>query len=313
MLFEQRAMARLLFLTKLTDIYENAFEDFFHNLMSARYPDYVDVRTHGNLGDQGADGLSLHNRKLYACYAPQVYNASEIKSKFISDLKKAKQKRDGQFDTFTFVHNDIRGTHPEIATVLAEAAVEHSPLLMDHVGRRRLWQEMLCLRLDQIEDLLGSPIPVQGRTYGIGLEELAGLLTHLRTKRSTSDPLMALPEVSALKLDYNRLSGDSREDLINGMKHTYLVDQYYAGLISPYERDEVAAGFSAYYRQIRESLDDPEDVLWQLEMYVLGNEIQHRQVHKAAWVILAYFFERCDIFEQPSNDWQPSSELGVGT
>jgi hypothetical protein len=304
-LFEQRAFAKLTFLNKLSDLAENAFEDFFHNLMAARHSDYVDIRTHGNIGDQGGDGLSLHHGKLYAVYAPQVYDVAKIKTKFASDLKKAKAKRDGEFDTFVFVHNDYRGAHPEMASMLALAARDNAPLLFDHMGRRRLWQEIMKLRLEQIEDLLGSPILVQERTYGVGLEDLAELLKHLRTMRATADPLMEMREVSGLKLDYNGLNGESREDLIKAMKYTHLVDEYFAGLMNPYEVDEIAAGFSTYYRQVREVLADPEDILWQLEMYVLGNARQHPQMHRAAGVVLAYFFERCDIFDRPPADWSP--------
>ncbi|GAA1664203.1 hypothetical protein GCM10009733_072450 [Nonomuraea maheshkhaliensis] len=307
MLFEQRAFARLSFLHKLPDLYENAFEDFFHNLMAARYTDYVDIRTHGNIGDQGGDGLSLHNRRLYAVYAPQVFDVYKIKSKFTSDLKKAKAKRNGQFDTFVFVHNDYRGTHPDMASIIAIATRDHAPLKFDHMGRRRLWQEIMQLSLDQIEDLLGCVVPVHERTYGVGLEDLAELLSHLRDKRRAADPMMDLQEVSGLKLDYNGLDGESREDLVKAMKYTHLVDEYFAGLINPQEVDEIAAGFSMYYRQTRKLLDDPEDILWHLEEYVLGNARQHPQVHRAAWVVLAYFFERCDIFEQPTPNWRPAT------
>ncbi|WP_460333353.1 ABC-three component system protein [Actinoallomurus acanthiterrae] len=313
MFFEQRMFARLKFFEKILELSENAFEDFFHNLMSARHPDYVDVRTHGNIGDKGADGLGLHDRKLYACYAPPTFNVSEIESKFASDLKKAKEKRDGEFDTFVFVHNDMRGAHPEISSVLAEAGRDHAPLKFDHMGRRRLWHEVLKLNVEQVEDLLGCPIPITQLAYGIGMEDLAPLLEHLKDQAKFSDPLKPVPPVSELKLDYNRLDGDSRESLVKAFRSTRLIDQYYTMRMAAYERDEVAAGFSIYYQQIKEDWEDPEDIIWQLEMYVLGNMHQDRRTHRAAMVVLAYFFERCDIFEQPPPDWRPASVAGSST
>ncbi|MCX4584632.1 hypothetical protein [Streptomyces sp. NBC_01481] len=89
--------------------------------MCARYPDFLDVRTHGNLGDQGSDGLSLHARKLYACYAPRSFDAAKLRKKFHDDLNSALAQRMGQFGTFVFVHNDLRGVHPEVGTMLMEA------------------------------------------------------------------------------------------------------------------------------------------------------------------------------------------------
>ncbi len=51
MQFEQRMYARLRFLDLMADLHGSAFEDFFHKLMCAGDPDFLDVRTHGNLGD----------------------------------------------------------------------------------------------------------------------------------------------------------------------------------------------------------------------------------------------------------------------
>ncbi|MFJ8746012.1 ABC-three component system protein [Embleya sp. NPDC127516] len=303
--------ARIRFLDVLYDLYETAFEDFFHKLMCARHPDFLDVRTHGNIGDQGADGLSLHSRKLYACYAPQTPDASKIRGKFASDLKSAKAQRDGQFDTFVFVHNDRRGMHPEIAGVLAKAAVDHRPLRFEQMGSRRLWQECLGLEQALAEDVLGCEIPIKDLVFGVGLEDLAPLLKHLQELRTPADPFMDLPDVPHVKLDFNALHGEAREDLQRGMRHSHLVDAFYDGGMLAVEHDEVARGFRLYYEQVRAEWDDPEDVLWQLEMYVLGNGQQPRRVQRNARVVLAHFFERCDIFDAPPPDWHPDTPLRV--
>ncbi|GIH62230.1 ABC-three component system protein [Microbispora siamensis] len=313
MRFEQRMFARLKFLEKLAELSENAFENFFQDLMCALYPDFVDVRTHGNLGDLGADGLTLHDRQLYACYAPSTFDASAIELKFKSDLQKAINKRSGQFDTFVFVHNDMRGTHPEIAAMLAEAQRAHKPLNIEIMGRRRLWQKIMKLDLAEVEDLLGCPIPITDSIYGIGMEDLEPLLDHLKTATVSPDPLHRIPQVSEEKLDYNELDGDSRESLVKAMKSTHLIDEYYDLRIMEIQRKEVAEGFRIYYQQVREAWTAAEDILWQLEMYVLGNMRHDPRTHRAAQVILAYFFERCDIFEQPPADWRPSTTSGDAT
>ncbi|MGO4750484.1 ABC-three component system protein [Streptomyces sp. 2MCAF27] len=309
MQFEQRMYARLKFLELMGELCETAFEDFFHRLMCARHPDFLDVRTHGSLGDQGADGLSLYGRKLYACYAPQTVDVPAVKRKLTSDLGKALEKRSGQFDTFVFVHNDRRGMHPQVATLLSETDAGHPELAFEQMGNRRLWYE--CMRLDQVlaEEVLGCQIPVQPVVHGVGMDDLASLLRHLRDKRVAADPLMTLPDVDPRKLDFNRLRDEAREGLVRGMRHSHLVDAFYEGSMRTVEHDEVAQGFRLYYEQVRQEWADPEDVLWQLEMYVLGNGNQQPRVQRAAWVILAHFFERCDIFEAPPPGWVGS---GVG-
>ncbi|MFF8432469.1 ABC-three component system protein [Streptomyces sp. NPDC016566] len=308
MRYEQRAYARVKFLELMAELYENEFEDFFHRLMCSRYPDFLDVRTAGSLGDMSADGLTLHSRKLYACYAPQTVKPSKIRKKFNGDLAGALAKRSGQFDTFVFVHNDRRGVHPEVTTMLSEAATSTPALLFEQMGSRRLWHE--CMQLDQVtaEDVLRCEIPIKEMTFGIGMDDLEPLLKQLQELRTSSDPLMPLPDVRIEKLDFNRLEGEAREDLLRGMRQAHLVDAFYAGNMRELEHDEVAQGFRVYYEQVRRHWADPEDVLWQLQMYVLGNAQPRPKVLRAALVVLAHFFGRCDIFEAPPTGWQP----GIG-
>nr|WP_079124908.1 hypothetical protein [Streptomyces lushanensis] len=220
MKFEQRMYARLKFLDLMADLYESAFEDFFHRVMVTRYPSFLDVRTHGNLGDQGADGLTLHSRKLYACYAPQTGGASAVKTKFTKDLASAVRQRDGQFDTFVFVHNDRRGIHPQVATMLSTADSDHPALDFEQMGTRHIWQECMGLDLALAEDVLGCEIPVKPTVYGMGMDDLAPLLQHLKELRAEADPLMELPQVREEKLDFNQLLGESRDALLRGMRHT---------------------------------------------------------------------------------------------
>ncbi|MFI6581752.1 ABC-three component system protein [Embleya sp. NPDC050493] len=290
----------------LGDLHTEAFEDFFHDLMCLRHPDFIDVRTHGNIGDQGADGLGLHSGKLYACYAPYTFSASAVRVKFKSDLEKALEKRLGQFGTFVFVHNDLRGMHPEVASMLVDARAAHPGLEFEVMGRRGLWRELMRLRRDDVEHVLGCEIPIEEQVYGIGMEDLAPLLASLKEHRGTADPLMSLAAVSELKLDFNNLRDDVREELLRGMRHTHLVDEYYAGVLDPFEHDDVAAGFRAQYALARQDSPDPDDVLWDLQQYIQGNKLHHPRELRAGMVVLAHFFERCDIFDAPPPGWSPN-------
>ncbi|MFE0417910.1 hypothetical protein [Streptomyces tendae] len=73
-----------------------------------------------------------------------------------------------------------------------------------------------------------------------------------------------------LKLDFNRIREEAREDLLRGTRQSHLVEAFYTGTLRAVEHDEVAQGFRVYYEQVRRDFPDPEDVLWQLEMYVLA-------------------------------------------
>ena len=135
--FIERLLIRLLVKQKISELHGNSFETFFQDLMCLRQPDFVDVRTAGRLGDLGSDGLLLHDEKLFACYAPEVFDEKEVKRKLESDLTKALAKRKGQFATFCFVNNDLRGMHPQrpFLNLFGEAFAgdaDHGPA--DHGG-----------------------------------------------------------------------------------------------------------------------------------------------------------------------------------
>ncbi|HUY48105.1 MAG TPA: ABC-three component system protein [Streptosporangiaceae bacterium] len=307
MLFEQRMFVLLAFLKKMTECHGEEFQEFFHDLMCHRDPGFIDVCTAGKLGDLGADGLMLYTRQLYACYAPQTFDASAMKSKYNSDLESALEKREGQFDTFIFVFPDIRGTHPEIPTLLARSKEVHPDLNFESMGCRKLWNEVMRLETVECEDLFGS-IPVTPVVYGVGLADLAPLLDHLKANRIPADPTAPVDKASLVKMDYNQLSTDCREQLVRGMRDSHLVQEYHDGLIDQAQHDEVAAGFSDYYRQVRDRVgDNADEIMWELERYILGNEHPKLHVLLATGAILTHFFERCHIFEAPPPGWQPST------
>lgn len=311
--FEEQSFVRGILRRQLDELFGNAFERFFQNLMCARYPDFIDVRTHGKLGDIGADGLSLHDGKLYACYAPEVPDASAVRGKFHDDLAKAIAKRGEQFDTFVFVHNDLRGVHPEISILLSQAHKSHPVLRFEQRGPQHLHRELCRLERDEIQELLGCEIPVSDRVYRIGLDDLEPLLTHLVTQRRQASSQAPAREVPPDKLDYNRLGPEDREEIISRMRFTHLVDEYYQHRRDVTERDEVAQGFNAYYQQVNAVYDDPSDVLWKLQEYIAGNARGRREEERAVMVVLAYFFETCDIFEEPPTNWRSPVTLRIAS
>lgn len=294
----------------MANLHGDMFEDFFHRLMTARYPDFVQVRTHGNIGDLGADGLRLYGGRLYACYAPEVFDVARVNEKFASDLAKAILKRPDEFSVFVFVYNDVRGLHPEVTRLLVHASKEHQDLKFEPMGPPDLLRELWKLVRQEIEDLLRTPIPIQEFVYGIGLEDLAPLLEHLMRHRRRANAQVPAPrEVPASKLAFNRLGDDDQEMLVGAMRYTHLVERYYQGVSDITERDEVAADFNAYYRQVSRDYAEPEQVISELQKYVTGNRRGETRAELALWVVLAYFFETCDIFEEPPPGWEQTQSV----
>ena len=88
-----------------------------------------------------------------------------------------------------------------------------------------------------------------------------------------------------------------------------MIDDYYARRIDVNERDEVAARFNREYRDAVASAVDSEEVLLRLRELLAGSRGQSGPLYRAQTAVLAYFFQRCDIFENPPAGWVAQSEV----
>jgi len=291
----------------LHELYGNAFQQFFHDLMALCHPGFIDVRTHGRLGDLASDGLDLYDGKLYACYAPETVDAAATVRKFWSDLAAAQVKRPGQFTAFVFVHNDVRGVQPEISVALSEARLRHRETHFEVMGLRH-FRDLLGNQSSQdVEALLKTPLPLRHTT--LGLPEMEELLEDLAEARLNDAPEVQIEMVSVHKLRYSELTKDTQDELRDGMKYSPLIAEYYRQRIDVGERDEVAARFHAEYADAVSTGLEPEDVLLRLREFLAGNRTPAMPRYRAQTAVLAYFFESCDIFDNVPSGWSPEKKV----
>lgn len=292
----------------LHELHGNAFEMFFHDLMALCVPGFVDVRTAGKLGDQSSDGLDLFNQKLYACYAPETVDTKATIRKFRSDLDGANAKRSGQFTTFVFVHNDVRGVHPEISAALAQARNENRGVSFEVMGMRHFRDLLGKQDCQDVEALLKSQLPLQ-HTVAVGLQEMEELLADLASQRLPDAIPEPIERVSAYKLSYSDLTEESQAELRSGMRHSSMISDYYDRRIDITERDDVAARFHSEYLEAVGAGLEPEDVLLRIREFLAGNRVASAPAYRAQTAVLAYFFESCDIFENAPDGWTPASKV----
>ncbi len=281
--------------------------------MSAHSSSFLEVRTHGNIGDLGADGLTLCDRKIYACYAPETIDAARVEAKFIdkSDLAKAIEKRAKEFDTFVFVHNDRRGIHPIVTSALAAARSDHKGIAFEPMGLRHVRNILLGLDRHIVEDILGAPLPTQPFVTSLGLDDFEPLLQAIQSGRQAGGSGDAIADVSEWKLDFNDLDSLTREEILGALKYTHMIRDYYALAYDVTERDEVGRGIRQHYQSVGSEGGDSEFVMCEMRKYVLGNQIAMSHRQRAADVVLAYFFEECDLFENAPDGWAPTGLIGA--
>lgn len=304
--FERLSMRGVLW-SRLQELHGNSFESFFHDLMALCVPGFVDVRTAGKLGDQSSDGLGLFEHKLYACYAPETVDAKATIRKFQSDLRGAMAKRAGQFTTFVFVHNDVRGVHPETSAALAQARNDHPGITLELMGVRHFRDMLGKQDCQDVEALLQQQLPLQ-YAVAVGLQEMEELLADLALSRVPEASLPDVEKVSTYKLRYSELTEDSQSELRSGMRFSSMISDYYQQRIDITERDEVAARFHSEYLEAARSGLGPEDILLRIRQFLAGNRVTSAPKYRAQTAVLAYFFESCDIFENAPDGWTPDRQ-----
>jgi hypothetical protein len=301
-LTQQLLYAKVVFNQQFAELYSNGFQEFFQKLMQYRYPTFLPVRAYGSIGDMGSDGLCTDQEKLYACYGPQSPAESETRRKFRSDLASALSNRPGEFTTFVFVHNDRIGMHPQIASELVTASQGNPSLTFEQMGRLAFWREFMRLEILEAEDMLGQEIKVESLVYGISLADLEPLLIHLGRVRDRSD-LAVAHTIPMNKIEFNRLSADIRDFLIHGMRFAKQVADYYEGFYDVLARDETAADFRERYESLLAQTLTPDEIFQELFVYVAGNRALDAAALTSVYTILSYFFQTCDIFEEPPADF----------
>jgi hypothetical protein len=301
-LTQQLLYAKVIFTAQFSELHTNAFQGFFQTLMQYRNPSFLPVRPHGRMGDQGSDGLCVNGHKLYACYAPQSPNDAETTSKFRSDLASALRQRPGQFSTFVFVHNDRLGMHPRIASEIVRARAQHPGITFEQMGKIAIWREFMRLELFEAEDMLGQEIKVEELVYGIGLADLEPLLSHLGRTRGDRQWVLA-HAIPQRKIEFNEFGADVREFLIHGLRFVRQVADYYELYKDILVRDETAAAFRERYQELQSADLSPDEIFQELFVYVAGNRLPDPATLTSVYTILSYFFQSCDIFEEPPSDF----------
>jgi hypothetical protein len=111
-----------------------------------------------------------------------------------------------------------------------------------------------------------------------------------------NEPL--LKDVPPEKIEANALSSSVAKLLKEGMSKAPLVEMFFDKWHDPFFGERVATAFRQKYMQCREQMT-PNQIFEEFQSWVGGSE-RGNPLHELAIItIVAYYFERCDIFEEP--------------
>lgn len=279
------------------------FQALFSSIMEKRYPsDFVRVRPWGKDGDQKCDGYLRSKRMLFQCYAPIKPRAAVCVAKIDEDFAGALMHWREHLDAWVFVHNACDGLSPQVIAKLLNLAKSHASIVVAHWGFEELRQEAMALSELHLASLLG-PAPTRGGMTALALNDLVPVLDHIGRLAPSKEP--DLRPVPGDKLQRNLLSDAAGHLLLAGMGRADLVGKYFK--LQPTLQDQVAEAFRRKYRELRDTGVHPDEIFAELQRFAGGAFISSPSQQCGVLACLAFFFEKCDIFERPESAGELSS------
>ena len=273
-----------------------AFQDWFVRLAGYAFgADFEEVRRYGPHGDLKCDGRRVSTKSVFQCYAPDTMKEAELITKVDADFHGARAHWNTGMAEWVFVHNDGRGLPPNAVRHIDGLRQAHAPLTIETWSEPELLKLATALDLGALQALFGyaASIAIVDRLV---LADLVPIIDALeRQDPNAGDPQLTPP--SPEKLENNALSEESGLLLRIGRRKSSLVETFFRKSPRPDLGERIAEAFRTRYAELK-AFDLPADTIFKhLQDYAGMNGEPRRQ--GAALAVLAYFFDSCDIFEDP--------------
>jgi hypothetical protein len=274
----------------------DAFQTFFEDLMTRAYKgDFMACRPWGNRGDHKNDGFLKSERRLFQAYAPNEMTEADAIKKINEDLDGAKAYWKVLFDKWSFVHNAIDGLPPHVHKAILDLEFSNPGLTLDLWGLEELRLVFRRLSRADLESWFGY-VPTASTKARLSFEDIRVVLEALEIQRVTDD--REVKDVPPKKIEANALSPGIARLLKEGIVKAVLVDDFFRKWRDPEFGERIAQAFRVKYAALRDQLT-PNEIYHELEAWIGGRERGTAEHELAVMTVLAYYFERCDIFEEP--------------
>ena len=288
-----------------------AYEDLFVRVMTRKHPEFRPVKPHGKHGDKKNDGYCASNGAYYQVYAPETHLPKDIvatveKIEEDFDGLKAYWDADAPVREYHFVLNDkLKGTYPAVETALLRIKSKHALSYCAPFLAKDLLRVFAELSERDIIGIVGH-IPADAIS-DLDYSVFTDVLNHIirNSTAITSDAFLRVPDFSE-KIRLNGISPTVARLLETGNLQSGAVEAFFNshGTFSKTAiRDKLARAYAdlrdTMGREIGSTLHSGDVIFFGLLDAITPQPAQ-KQPQDAAIVLLSYFFETCDIYEDPN-------------
>jgi len=303
----EKYMARIMFQLKIHTSDGQSYENLFSKVMGKHNSNFRMIKPYGNVGDRKNDGFDKTTGVYYQVFAPEDIS----KSKTIVDaVKKLRVDFIGlkkqwhalcPIQEFYYVVNDkYKGLPPDVEQEILILGSENPEVTCDTFPSNSLEGIFMDLVEDDMIDIVG--IPPNEEIAFLNYDVLNKAVEHLMHSESdlSLDSFIENPDFES-KIAFNKLSSISSH-LLNVASYQNGDLEIYFQNTGDFVKNELKTRFKGLYKQSKEIITEKEkNFADQRFMYILNNASPNgkKAVRDAVLVLMAFYFEACDIFEKP--------------
>ena len=281
-----------------------AWEDLFTDIMSAKHGiAYQPVKAHGRMGDKAADGVLTQDRKttVFQCHAPdEGFEINNLLQKIQSNFDRALAY--WKMNEWIYVHNQD-ALPPMAVTLLHDLHKEHPATDTGAWGFkevRKIALEMSEADQRRIFDI--NDPPAAEDLLHVKYEDIARILEAL-SEKAANQPLdldFSPEQPTERKLYANDLTEVLQQTLRLAMAGSPQVgdvidSQNLDQIDTP---DQLAKILNRKYGSLKAEGYAGDLLYKELKREILGDARKAPAMEHAADMVLAFYFQTCDIFEE---------------
>jgi len=280
---------------------QSDFESWFATLAYCVFKeDFELIKAGGKDGDKKSDGRRISTETVYQCYAPESPRTFSERAKAkVSDSFPDVLDYWPNLKEWVFVHNNNEGLTTSISDKIEELRKEYPNLQINTASQRFLKDNLHDkLTLQQLIDVY----PSASMDFAeVTMNDVRPLLKNIIAERTEKDDPNLFGEIpDEKKIDFNNLSTDSKVDIQRARSCVDIVERFLGGMNNPQNASIIQTEMRAKYIESRDFGHSPDEIMGKMLTFVGGDGSS--PVNAAAYVILAYYFDACDIFENPKED-----------
>jgi len=293
---EEKSIARTIFRLKIHESDGSAFERLFTDIMDYAEPDFKQIKPWGNIGDRKNDGYIRSKGIFYQVFAPEDirFKCPDAVAKLKDDFSKLIAQWSPVNEFYFMINDKYKGVPPNAEVTMSQLIKDNNLANGGILTAKHLENTLFSLADDQILAIIKYiPDPSKTQLDFSVLNEVIQFIMKLPLNNAVP-PDLEMPDWEK-KIQFNRLSAATAIYLNNGYLQVIHLNQYLDSN-SGFLADELRDRMNEIYNFERKTYSSDE-LFWTIVKRASPRD--EFAFQSAVIVIMAKYFEACDIFERP--------------